>query len=262
MRARRRAPPGGRSRRGSPCTRRRPAAGGAPARFGFDGRGFLGAVTSPLGRTWRIASDADGRVTRLRTPAGASVWFDRSSPNEPSAPAAANLSGAERVRLRRGSAGSEQELFTVTCDGWGRLIEAAYPDGTRLAATYLHTGDRAVRDPAGSKPAAIVDRLGRTTRFAYDEGERLVRVVDGRGRATVATYDAPAQRLPAAVTYAGGRTERYAYDALGNLSAIAYPDGVRLRVACEPGGADVRRRGPNRGSGRRAAGRPALLVRC
>jgi len=47
-----------------------------PTRLGFDNQGFIGSITSPLGRTWNLDNNPDGKLLGIRNPAGLHLGFD------------------------------------------------------------------------------------------------------------------------------------------------------------------------------------------
>ena len=196
-----------------------------PMRLGFDAQGFVGSVTSPLGRRWGIESGIDGQPRRLTTPAGVQLTYDYGA-------------GGEVARVLRGVPGAERVLYTYEHDTVGRVTRTVYADGTQATTAYLHAGDAGVLDPGGGRPTLTTDRLGRTTGYAYDEDGDLVAITDALGRATRFTY--AGWHRPSAVTYPDGRRERYAYDRQGQLARITGADGVVVAVRCDEGGRMVR----------------------
>jgi len=191
-----------------------------PMRFGFDAQGFVGSVTSPLGRRWTIESGVDGQPRRLTSPSGNRLTY---------------VYGADGQveRVRRGVPGTERTLFAYTHDATGRVTRTTYADGTRATTAYLPAGDLGVLDPGGTRRTEVVDRLGRTTRYAYDADGDLTAITDALGRTTRFAY--AEWRRPVAMTFADGWRERYAYDGAGHVAGITGADGVVLRVRCGSG---------------------------
>jgi RHS repeat-associated protein len=229
-------------------------AGAPPLRLGFDALGFVGPVTSPLGRRWTVASDARGRPLRLGTPSGAAVDLRYDAAGE-----------VERVTRRAG--GAEQLVFTAEHDAAGRPTRTAYADGTARTTVYaapplpvapggdVPAFDPGVLDPTGARPAAETDRLGRTTRYAYDADGDLAAVTDPLGRTTHYAYGR--WRQPSAVTHPDGRCERYGYDAEGRLAALDAGDGVVVRVEMDDAGRQARLASDGRRASPSGPGGPA-----
>src|SRR4051812_49088729 len=58
---------------------------GNTTRFGFDDKGFVGAVISPSKRTWRLENDKSGKLLGLTNPSGLRSSFEYNSEGELSA---------------------------------------------------------------------------------------------------------------------------------------------------------------------------------
>ena len=126
----------------------RPGTAG-PMRFGFDAQGYVGSVTSPLGRRWTIESGGDGQPRRLTTPSGSRLTY-------------AYGADGQIARVLRGVPGAERALLSYEHDSVGRVTRTAYPDGTQATTAYLHEGDRGVLDPGvagGLRPLRPLSRL-------------------------------------------------------------------------------------------------------
>ncbi len=192
-----------------------------PMRLGFDARGFVGSVTSPLGRRWTTESGGDGQPRRLTLPSGGRLTY-------------AYGADGRVARVLRGAPGAERSLYAFEHDATGRVTRTTYADGTAATKAYLHEGDEGVLDPGGARPAAVVDRLGRATRYAYDADGDLTAITDALGRTTRFRY--ARWRRPVAMTRPDGAVERYAYDDVGRLAAITGADGRVLRVRSDDAG--------------------------
>jgi RHS repeat-associated protein len=117
----------------------------------------------------------------------------------------------------------QTEHFTY--DGGGSLTSVKDAMGNLGTANSDAQGNpKFVLSPLGSKTAynyvggqllSATDSLGRITRYAYDQANRLVRVINPDGTGTQTSYDADNQVT--ATTDAAGNATRYIYDGNGNL---------------------------------------------
>jgi RHS repeat-associated protein len=200
-------------------------AAGQTASYSYNGAGQLASATDALGKTTRYVYDDIGRLMQVVNANGApqlSLIYD----------------GFDRVASSTGSEGYTQ---TYSYDALDRVSQIGYPDGTTVQYGY----DKLDR-------VSVKDRLGRTTRFAYDANRRLVSVTDPLGQTTgyayhgngalrsltdpngnVTSWDIDVQGRPVAKRYADGTAETYAYesaggrlksvtDALGQTKTVSY----------------------------------------
>jgi len=119
-------------------------------------------------------------------------------------------------------------------DAMNRVITTTDP----LTRTTVYT-----YDIAGNK-TALTDSMGRTTQYGYDAGNELTSInySDGTTPNVAYTYTATGQRQsmadgtgtttyqydaldrPITVTNGAGQSVGYGYDAVGNVTALTYPD--------------------------------------
>ena len=195
---------------------------GGTTRLHLDANGFVGGVTSPLGRRWSIDAGGDGKLRRLSTPSGStlSIGYDPRG----------NVARVER---------DGRERLQARHDEHGRLEEARFPDGTTARTAFL----LGAADPAGLFVSARADRLGRTERFGYAPDGALEEVVDGAGNALRFSYaDGP---RPDALHFPDGTREGYSYDPAGHLRRLVRADGSALDVRCDAAGRPVRIAAPD-----------------
>ena len=86
--------------------------------------------------------------------------------------------------------------------------------------------------------ASVTDERGNTTTYEYDAGcgcsDRVTKVTDPLGHATVTAYDANGRR--SSVTDANGHTTSFVYDVRGHVIETDYPDGTSTHEAYDPRG--------------------------
>ena len=108
-------------------------------------------------------------------------------------------------------------ITTYTYDLAGQLTKTTYPDSTFTTNTY---------DSLGRLESAT-DERGGVTAYEYEVGcgcaDRITKVTDALGRATLTGYDALGRRT--SVTDPAGHRTDYVYDARSHLIETHHPDG-------------------------------------
>lgn len=170
---------------------------GCTSRFGFDEQGFIGSITSPLGRTWQLHNGPKGRLDGLTSPAGLGVGFDYD----------ANYGRLTGIRRGDGTA------LRIGYDEQGQPAELAWPDGSRTA--FRFSGERLV---------ARTDRLGQQEGYAWDTAGRLTAITNANGQTT--TFDYGEWNRPEVASFPDGRREYYRYDEAGRLREWADDQGL------------------------------------
>jgi len=133
-----------------------------------------------------------------------------------------------------------REVASVTAQGY--LTTVTYDAvGNRVSQTQY---DQIVSVPAnGSVPQPVSGDAGRTTTYAYDADNRLVRQTDALGVVTTYQYDARGNRL--SMTVAAGTAEAstttYQYDAADRYIATTNALGVTTRLSLDANGNVVAR---------------------
>ncbi|MFA6409812.1 MAG: RHS repeat-associated core domain-containing protein [Gammaproteobacteria bacterium] len=120
--------------------------------------------------------------------------------------------------------------LTVTnhYDGFGRLLEADYPDGTKQSISYHW-----VNGPNGAIYTVSTYKSGGTTKTEYfDQANRRVaetsQGVDGRTIWLTTTYDELGRVTQKTLPHYDGEAEQYVrfeYDILGRATKVIHPDG-------------------------------------
>jgi RHS repeat-associated protein len=107
----------------------------------------------------------------------------------------------------------------------GNLVSETDPGGNVTSYQY---------DQYNNK-TAIVDPLGRTTRFEYDSnGDNLIRAIDAIGGITSFTYDARGNLIK--TTDQVGRESNLEYDSLDRLTKTIFPDGRFISLEYDAAG--------------------------
>jgi RHS repeat-associated protein len=161
-------------------------------RFGFDEKGFIGAVSSPTGRLWQIANYPDGKAAVLTNPAGHALGMTYTPAGQ-----LATLFSNGHPRL---------QLFY---DELHKPVAATYPDGTYSSIEYT----------PWSSPAVTTNRLGAREAYEYDVHRRLTSLTDGNGSRTEFRYSTWSR--PDSTVYPNGSSESYAYTPNGFVRQIA-----------------------------------------
>ncbi|MEW6486934.1 MAG: Ig-like domain-containing protein, partial [Thermodesulfobacteriota bacterium] len=206
--------------------------------YEYDTDGRLVAVTDPSGGKTSRAYDPSGNVIRVTDPEGRALWSEYDTAG----------------RLIR----------TVHGDGTAVAVEYADPASTRPTSTVFPTyvveyeydkmgrtvAERAIGtgleeqmvrreyDRAGSL-ISQTDEEGRTTRYHYDELNRLVRFVDAAGHEVSFAYDARDNCI--ALTDANGHTTWFEYDRNDRLVRREQPLGQETRYAYDAEGQLIER---------------------
>ena len=185
------------------------------------------AVSDGLGRSVVTAYDASGNeLTNTYTAGGSSVSSSASY-------------GGAPFGLPSSVTGPDGQTARFTYDGTGDPGSITDPLGNSTTAHYDPQGNPLlIQTPLGRKTtftysgghlASATDPLGRTTRYVYDQANRLIEVISPEGGTWSATYDADNQLTSS--TDPSGNTTTYAYDANGNLTRVTDPKGNITRYS-------------------------------
>ncbi len=181
---------------------------GRQTRFGFDRRGFINSVSSPMGRLWGVESDAKGRPESFTNPAGARL----------------DLAYDPAGRIARIGRGGTRTVCEVDHDHSGHVAGYRYPGGT---ATRLD------RDPQG-RIVRMTDRRGVARTFDHGADGLLEAMTDGRGHQTRFAYEILDR--PSRLTYPDGSSEAFGYDPAGLACSIRADDGTGVVITRDDAG--------------------------
>ena len=195
------------------------AAGRYRTAFEYDAFGHLAVQTDAAGVRRHQYSDQRGRLDETIDPLGTTTRFDYDDEDNPvRSIAAAGAPEAAETRLQRDGLGNITGITDpngITTRRWtddfGRVIAEVSPD--RGITLRRH-------DVAGHVVASI-DETGVTSRFVYDNADRLVtKGIDGEPALT--RYRYLGVRLQDVTTFASHTNQvlqqvRYRYDALGQI---------------------------------------------
>ncbi|HEV7859654.1 MAG TPA: DUF4123 domain-containing protein [Pyrinomonadaceae bacterium] len=190
---------------------------GHEMRMGFDRLGFIGSVTSPLQRTWRMENDGEGKLLQLTTPSAMRLQLTYDG-------------GGQLERAARDG----RELFRAAHDDFGRLKGLSFPDQTSAEVRYRYAGEAGIHDEDGKYVAATTDRLRQTERFAYSNEDNLTAFIDGNGNTTRFEYGV--WRRPDRALHADGSVEEYGYDPLGQLQRMTSQSGNEVALTYDASG--------------------------
>lgn len=165
---------------------------GNTTRLTFDDQGFIGNIISPLGRTWRLNNDQDGKLIGLSNPAGLHLGIKYHA-------------GGEAAVISRDS----EKLFSLSYNDQRCLSEVSYPDRTSTRIDY----------DSPDRISTVTNRLGFSESYDYDFDGDLIGIADGNDNRTIFQYGD--WHSPASVHYADGSSEAYQYDPSGMVRQIA-----------------------------------------
>ena len=181
--------------------------------FAHDALGRRTSVADHLGNTRGWAYDLLGRVTREVDELGNETRFQYDL--------AGNL-----TRITD----AENRVVQIAYDGLGHPIQVTAHSGAVTRYEYTNAGCGC----SSEKLSAVIDALGRRTRFEYDSRGWLTAETDPLGRST--TYEYDAARNTKRKTHADGTWVSYGHDAANRMVQKAYSDGTTFSFAYDPAG--------------------------
>ena len=185
---------------------------GHTIRCDFDDHGFIGKVVGPLGRTYLLENDQNGRMVGLTIPSGLRLGLSRDSEG----------------RINSVDRGMHKLFDLVYDEATQRLGSLAFPDQTKWEFRYV----------TATELASFTDRLGGTTVFEYDNERRLRAIVDPNGNRTEVVLGE--DNRPSRVRCADGNTESYDYDSMGRVCRIRRNSELFADVDYDNGNRPVR----------------------
>ena len=179
---------------------------GPKGALSFDPQGFLGAYTSPLGRTWQLTNRQDGKLLELVSPSGHALSL-----------------GYNPEGLLAVFASTTQARVDLFYD-LRRYAASRYQDGSAETVAYTEQGD----------PALFSTRLGNRVLCSYDGHRRLTGITDGNGHHTQFLYDR--WNRPEQVLHPNGQHDAFTYDDEGRLCQAAWGETSTAEVESEAHG--------------------------
>ena len=199
-------------------------------------------VSDPKDQTTRFAYDRLNRLTQRTDGEGFVTQFVYDAVgNRLQTRQALDLAATSFATRRSYYDGVNREVAALTAEGY--LTQNVYDAvGNRLSRTQF---DQKVAAPAnGSRPAPAAGDTGRTTSFAYDRNNRLIRQTSALGIASEHSYDARGNRI--ATTEAAGtpdaRTTLFTFDAADRYVETTNALGVKTHMELDANGNVVVRR--------------------
>jgi RHS repeat-associated protein len=204
------------------------------AKYAYDANGNLESVTDPEGNVTSYTYDADDEPTKVKEPNGSSTETEYDSEGQLVAQIDGDKHATKYVRnaLERvtevidplarktteeyDAAGNLTSLLdaakrttTYKYDAANRLSEVSYSDGKTPSVQYEYDAD-------GDR-TKMIDGTG-TSKYAYDQLDRLTEAKDGHGDSSAYEYDLAGEQTK--ITYPGGKAVTRAYDSAGRLKSI------------------------------------------
>jgi len=174
----------------------------------LNNKGLVTSRKDALGRTTHLKYDSAGNLIEETNALGQTVTYTYDS----------NHNKLSTTRTRTVSGKLVQETTHYRYDANNRLIQLTNALGQVTQTEYNTLGE----------VVALIDELGRRTRFFYDVSGHPIRIVYPDGSQVTRRYDAAGNLL--SVTNLAGNTTRYEYDALDRKIKVTYPDGRILKT--------------------------------
>lgn len=206
--------------------------------YGYDLLNRLTSTTDPRGAVTTSQYDAAGNVITQTDALGHQTIASYDATNEKTGMRQADGSTLRTAYDADGNAITQTDALSRNTvygyDAMNRVVTTTDPLTRTMVYTY---------DLAGNK-TALTDPLGRTTRYDHDNANELTRIgySDGTTPHVAYTYTATGQRRtmadgtgtttyqydaldrPITVTNGANQSVGYGYDAVGNVTALTYPD--------------------------------------
>jgi RHS repeat-associated protein len=192
---------------------------GTETSYQYDGNGRLIKTTDPLGHSTSYGYDSFGQRTSVTDALGHST-----------------SSSYDDLGRMTDSTGIDGLTTHYEYDAAGHLIKSTrnYDSGRAQNDENLYNIVTTYEYNSVGNQTAVTDTLGATTRYEYDENNRLVKTIDPAGNATRSVYNAAGQLVES--VDALSRSTSYTYDALGRVTVTTAPDGSTTRSEYNPDG--------------------------
>lgn len=205
----------------------------------YDSRGNLLSSTDAEGKTRTYQVDALGRRTKETDPLGHEVAYTYDGNGRP----------LTRTETRTTPSGPETLVWRFEYDKAGRLLKSIDPDGLSTTVRYDASGSvTEVVDRAGKSVKYAYDPLGRRVKTTFpdntteeivpDAEGRPVRLKDRLGRETLVERDDLGQVVK--TTFADGAEIAQEYDAAGRIASFTDAGGNTVRFEYDAAGRRTR----------------------
>jgi RHS repeat-associated protein len=203
-------------------------------KYAYDANGNLESASDPEANLTSYTYDADDEPTKVKEPNGSSTETEYDSEGQ----VVAQIDGAKHTTkyvrnaleqvtevidpLARktteeyDAAGNLTKLTdaakrtsTYKYDAANRLTEVSYSDGKTPSVQYEYDAD-------GDR-TKMIDGTG-TSKYAYDQLDRLTEAKDGHGDSSSYEYDLAGEQTK--ITYPGGKSVTRAFDKAGRLESV------------------------------------------
>ncbi len=215
----------------------------------YDAASRQSTLTSPLGRQYVSATDAQGRVIQRRIAGLEATTYNYDTRGR--LIGIAQGSGAEQRSLAfaYNSAGYVQQATdslgrtqTLSYDAAGRLTQHTLPDGRVIRYSYDTNGNVTSVTPPSRPvhgfaytpvdleerytPPTVAGIAAPATQYSYNADKQLTQITRPDGQNVTLSYDSGGRR--STISYPGGSTTRGYHPANGKLATIATGDGQSL----------------------------------
>ncbi|MEV5605715.1 FG-GAP-like repeat-containing protein [Streptomyces sp. NPDC052299] len=221
--------------------------------YGYDSSANVSKITDPEGKVTRYTYNENQRLTGIQKPASGQFEYAYDSSENVTKYTDPQLrettytynGGGLLDSIVDGLSNSTKFTYTTRgqlesvtdprgkithygYDSAGHQISVTYPDGSRATQTFDDSGRVASTvDPRGNISGK--DPAEYTTKYSYDEANRLLNVAGPKSQQTTYTYDAAGNL--ATTTDAAGKTTIYTYDAANQLTQTKNPAGQTVSSA-------------------------------
>ncbi len=172
----------------------------------YDSLNRATSITDPLNRVARKIYNNDGTLARIENPGGSQTEYIYDNAN----------------RIKEIAYGDR--FLTYNYDDWRDLITTAFDEGSRFDYEYDRVGRRtlATSNDNGNK--------GDIT-YEYDDQGNLIRVSDDGSFPQEILREYDSLNRVTSYTDVFGNEITYTYDAVGNTTAMGYPDGKTVNYS-------------------------------
>ncbi|MEU3246956.1 RHS repeat-associated core domain-containing protein [Streptomyces sp. NPDC006875] len=226
--------------------------------YAYDTSNRLTTETDPSGARWRYAYDTNGNLSKSTDPDVHATTYTYTTDNllatvkDP----LANVTSFTYTSTGQFATETDplQNTTTYGYDAAGNQTSVRAPSGATTTQSFDQSG-RVITSTDARGNASGADPTAFTTKYAYDDGDRLLKVTDPKGRITTRGYDdvgnptsiTDATQKTTSTTYdaanratggtdAAGNTTQRSYDAMGRLLSATDAAGSRTTYTYDKAG--------------------------